>query len=101
MSVLRERRGSIEIVTINRPEKRNALDPATTAGLGQALLDVEADDDVAALVITGAGDKAFCAGMDLASFAQGAQRYEGAAATRYRSLGRDGINKTVIAAVNG
>jgi enoyl-CoA hydratase len=101
MTVLRERRGAIEIVTINRPEKRNALDPATTAGLGQALLDTEANDGIAALVITGAGDKAFSAGMDLASFAKGTQTYEGAAATRYRSLGRHGISKPVIAAVNG
>jgi enoyl-CoA hydratase len=100
MSVLHERRGSVEILTINRPEKRNALDPATTAAIGQVLLDVESDGDVAVLVITGAGDKAFCAGMDLSSFSRGEQNYDGSAG-RYRSFARAPITKPVIAAVNG
>ncbi|MDP1805228.1 MAG: enoyl-CoA hydratase-related protein, partial [Acidimicrobiales bacterium] len=63
--VLRARRGAIEIVTINRPEARNAINYETSAALADAFDEIEADDDVWAVVLTGAGDKAFCAGMDL------------------------------------
>ena len=101
MSIVRERRGRIEILVINRPEKRNALDPATIDAIGEAFLDVERDDDIAVLVITGAGDRAFCAGMDLASFAAGAQRLAGEAAARYEAFYRTGLAKPVVAAVNG
>jgi enoyl-CoA hydratase len=101
MPVRRERRGSIELLTIDRPEKRNALDPATIDGIGQTFLDVERDEGVAVLVITGAGDKAFCAGMDLASFSAGRQQLAGPAADRYQAFYRTGFAKPVIAAVNG
>ena len=73
MGVLRARHGGVELVTIDRPDKANALDPATIDGIGQAMLDVEADDTCAVLVITGAGERHFCAGMDLASFSRGRQ----------------------------
>jgi enoyl-CoA hydratase len=69
--VLRERRGHVEIVTINRPEARNAIDFETSAALADVFDEIEADDDVWAVVLTGAGDKAFCAGMDLKAFAGG------------------------------
>ena len=69
--VLRERRGRVEIVTIKRPEARNAINFETSAALADAFDDIEADDDVWAAVLTGAGDKAFCAGMDLKAFAGG------------------------------
>ena len=101
VSILRERRGRVELLIINRPEKRNALDPATIDAIGQTLIDVERDDEIAVLVITGAGDRAFCAGMDLASFAQGAQRIGGAAAARYQAFYRTGLAKPVVAAANG
>ena len=101
MGILRERRGRVELLVINRPEKRNALDPATIDAIGQTFLDVEADEGIAVLVITGAGDRAFCAGMDLASFAQGRQRLAGAAAARYEAFYRTGLAKPVVAAVNG
>ncbi|MGD0853142.1 MAG: crotonase/enoyl-CoA hydratase family protein [Acidimicrobiales bacterium] len=69
--VLRERRGHVEILTINRPEARNAINRATAVALGDALEACEADDDVWVVVLTGAGDKAFSAGMDLKAFATG------------------------------
>jgi enoyl-CoA hydratase len=69
--VLRERRGHVEIVTINRPDARNAINRATAVALGEALDDCEADDDVWVVVLTAAGDKAFSAGMDLKAFAAG------------------------------
>lgn len=69
--VLRERRGHVEILTINRPEARNAINRATAIALGDALDACEVDDDVWVVVLTGAGDKAFSAGMDLKAFATG------------------------------
>jgi enoyl-CoA hydratase len=69
--VLRERRGHVEVLTINRPEARNAINRATAVALSGALDDAAADDDVWVVVLTAAGDKAFSAGMDLKAFAQG------------------------------
>jgi enoyl-CoA hydratase len=69
--VLRERRGHVEVLTINRPEARNAINLATAIALGDALDACEIDDDVWVVVLTGAGDKAFSAGMDLKAFAAG------------------------------
>ena len=69
--VLRERRGHVEILTINRPEARNAINLATATALSAALDACEADDGVWVVILTGAGDKAFSAGMDLKAFAQG------------------------------
>ncbi len=69
--VLRERRGHVEVLTINRPEARNAINYATARALSDALDACEVDDDVWVVVLTGAGDKAFSAGMDLKAFANG------------------------------
>jgi enoyl-CoA hydratase len=69
--LLRERRGHVEILTINRPEARNAINRATAVAIGAALDACDADDDVWVVVLTGAGDKAFSAGMDLKAFAAG------------------------------
>jgi enoyl-CoA hydratase len=69
--VLRERRGNVEIVRLNRPDVLNAMNPAVMTGLGSAMRDAEADADVRAVVLTGTGDRAFCAGMDLRAFAGG------------------------------
>jgi enoyl-CoA hydratase len=63
--------GFVRLVTINRPEQRNALDRATYRGIGEAFASAEHDDAVRVVVLTGAGDQAFCAGMDLKAFASG------------------------------
>ena len=52
-------------LTINRPERRNAISPAVLAGLSEALGRANQDREVRAIVLTGVGDKAFCAGADL------------------------------------
>jgi enoyl-CoA hydratase len=69
--LLRERRGHVEILTINRPEARNAINRATAIALSDALDDCETNDDIWVVVLTGADNKAFSAGMDLKAFAAG------------------------------
>ena len=66
--VLFERENRVAILTINRPEKRNALDRATRLEISTVLDQVGSDRQVGILVVTGAGDKAFVAGSDLNEF---------------------------------
>lgn len=64
--ILRERIAPhIELVTLNRPAARNAISAAVTEKLSAIVADTEADDDIWAVVLTGAGGVAFCAGADL------------------------------------
>jgi enoyl-CoA hydratase len=60
-----EHRGAAALVTIARPERRNAVDGPTAAGLAEALARFSVDDDARVLVLTGEGEEAFCAGADL------------------------------------
>jgi enoyl-CoA hydratase len=60
-----ERSGRAALVTIDRPERRNAVDGATAAGLLDSFERFEADDEARVMILTGAGDVAFCAGADL------------------------------------
>src|SRR5690349_20181153 len=60
-----ERRGAAALVTIARPERRNAVDGPTAAGLAEAVARFAADDAAKVLVLTGEGEHAFCAGADL------------------------------------
>jgi enoyl-CoA hydratase/carnithine racemase len=64
-AVLSERRGAFLWITINRPERRNAINAAVIEGIRSALAGLDSDRTVRAVVLTGAGDKAFCAGGDL------------------------------------
>ena len=64
--ILTERRGDVLLVTLNAPERRNAIDQEMVDGLHRVLDDHSADDALAAIVLTGAGDKAFAAGADIA-----------------------------------
>lgn len=64
-----ERRGAAGVLTIDRPERRNAVDPATADQLHGGYREFEADDEARVLILTGAGDEAFCAGADLKSVA--------------------------------
>ncbi|MCO5090906.1 enoyl-CoA hydratase-related protein [Bosea sp. (in: a-proteobacteria)] len=63
--VLLEKQGHVAVVTINRPEARNALDPETVVGLAACWVRIRDDDDIRVALVTGAGDLAFCAGADL------------------------------------
>ena len=64
--LLYEKQDHIARITLNRPEKRNAIDPEMMVKLGEAWIDFEKDDDLRVAIVTGAGDKSFCAGADLA-----------------------------------
>jgi enoyl-CoA hydratase/carnithine racemase len=69
--LLEERRGRVLVLTLNRPEARNALSFALLGALVAALERAEGDPDVGAVVLTGAGDRSFCAGLDLREVAAG------------------------------
>ncbi len=99
---LTERRGNTLIVTINRPEARNAVNAAVSVGVGDALQQAQDDPDIWAVVITGAGDKSFCAGADLKAISRGENIFH----PEHPEWGFAGyvqhfIDKPVIAAVNG
>jgi enoyl-CoA hydratase len=96
--LLRERRGHIELLTINRPEARNAVNRATALALSEALDDCETNDEVWVVVLTGAGDKAFSAGMDLKAFATGEFPIT---EKGFGGLTKRDFSKPLIAAVNG
>src|SRR5579863_7960971 len=99
-AVERERRGRVEILTINRPEARNAINGDVTAAMGAALDELAEDDGCWVVVLTGSGDKSFSAGMDLKAFASG----QGAGiidANGFASITRRNFSKPIIAAVNG
>ena len=70
MTVFTEQRGRILVLTIDRPESRNAIDEATATAIGAALDELDARDELTIGVLTGAGGT-FCAGMDLKAFLAG------------------------------
>jgi enoyl-CoA hydratase/carnithine racemase len=69
--VLVERRGAVQWIIINREERRNALNEQVVKAIDASIAQAMSDRDARAIVITGAGDKAFCAGADLAKNVQG------------------------------
>jgi enoyl-CoA hydratase/carnithine racemase len=69
--LVKERRGAVSILRLNRPEARNSLNPELLTEIGLGMVEAETDPEVRAVVLTGTGDKAFCAGMDLRGFAEG------------------------------
>ncbi|CCH86714.1 Carnitinyl-CoA dehydratase [Modestobacter italicus] len=96
--VLTEVADGVGVLTLNRPEAKNAVDLATTEALAAALDEFDARDDVAVLVLTGAGGT-FCAGMDLKAFARGERpRIEGRG---FAGLTEAPPAKPLIAAVEG
>ncbi|GAA4548448.1 crotonase/enoyl-CoA hydratase family protein [Pseudonocardia xishanensis] len=103
-AVLVEQRGNTLLVTINRPEARNAINRDVTVGIGDALEHAEKQVDIRTVVLTGAGDKSFCAGADLKALARGESLLfdEGPrAAWGFAGYVSHHISKPTIAAVNG
>jgi len=96
--VLTERRGQVLVVTLNRPEVRNAVNGALAEGLAAAMDQLDADGALAAAVLTGAGGF-FCAGMDLGAFVEGQSPYVGDRG--FAGITRRAADKPLIAAVEG
>jgi enoyl-CoA hydratase/carnithine racemase len=91
-------------LTLNRPERRNALSWSLIAELREALAAAKADDDVRVVVLTGAGDKAFCAGADLGGMAEGStflDLHEGRGGLKDLFLDLYALGKPTIARVFG
>ncbi|HVX19953.1 MAG TPA: crotonase/enoyl-CoA hydratase family protein [Acidimicrobiales bacterium] len=99
--VLRERRGHVEILTINRPDARNAINGAVSAGIAEALDQLAEDPEAWVVVLTGSGDKAFSAGMDLKAFAAGEGVTIMSGSGGFGGIARRDFPKPIIAAVNG
>lgn len=103
-SILTERKGQIEIITINRPAQMNALNKETIQELHNALSAANEDKQVGVVILTGAGDKAFVAGADIKEFAhfniaQGGELAQKGQEILFNFI--ENMNKPVIAAVNG
>ncbi|MBV8956655.1 MAG: crotonase/enoyl-CoA hydratase family protein, partial [Solirubrobacterales bacterium] len=97
-AVLTERRQRILVITINRPDQRNAVNAAVAQGIGAALDDLDADAELSVGVLTGAG-KGFCAGMDLKAFVAGEAPYAGDRG--FAGITQRGAAKPLIAAIEG
>lgn len=106
-TVLHERRGPVALLTLNRPEKLNALNYELIDRLMHLLDEIEADAGVRAVVLTGAGDRAFSAGADIAGFAPSVAAGVEIALRDFVRRGQrmtariEAFAKPVIVAVNG
>ena len=92
--VLTERRGRVLLITLNRPDARNAINHELAEGLVRAVEELDGDEGLTAGVLTGAG-RGFCSGMDLKAFAA-----RGAPKAVVRFL-EDGAAKPLVAAIEG
>jgi enoyl-CoA hydratase len=100
--VLVERHGPVALVTLNRPEAMNALSRGLRAALAEAMVVLDQDDSVRAVVLTGAGARAFTAGLDLKELGVeglGAANAEAPAANPVKAV--EQCRKPVIGAING
>jgi enoyl-CoA hydratase len=100
MTLERERRGKVEILRLNRPEARNAINPETSREIQAALDDIEADRDVWCVILTGAGP-VFCAGADLKVVAAGRGIDIMLERGGFAGLVERDVSKPIIAAING
>lgn len=103
-NVLVEKNGAIALVTFNRPHAMNALSSALRREFAAAVADLERDEDIKVLILTGAGDKAFTAGMDLKELAEDPAAIAGANGDTPELnpvLAIGTCSKPVICALNG
>ncbi|MFQ6093814.1 MAG: enoyl-CoA hydratase-related protein, partial [bacterium] len=102
-NLLVEKEGNLAVVTINRPDKLNALNDDTVAELSAAFEKLENDKTVLVVILTGAGEKAFVSGADIEELAelnalQGVAKSERGQVLMFKMAN---LNKPVIAAING
>jgi len=102
----------VAVVTIDRPDKANSLDPRTLTALANAWRKIATDDDIRCVVLTGAGERVFCAGMDMATTIPVSQRFargeriaeddfEGLRNVRTALLAGFDLQTPLICAING
>jgi enoyl-CoA hydratase len=96
--VLTEQRGNVLLITLNRPEVRNAVNAALAEGVAKALDRLDADDSLSVGVLTGAGGF-FCAGMDLGAFVRGESPWFGDRG--FAGIAQRSAQKPLIAAIEG
>ena len=97
-AVLTETRGRVLVITLNRPDQRNAVNAAVAQGIAAALDELDANRELSVGVLTGAG-KGFCAGMDLKAFVAGESPHVGDRG--FAGITRRAADKPLIAAVEG
>jgi enoyl-CoA hydratase len=98
LAVLTERRDNVLVITLNRPEARNAVNLALAEGIAAGLDELDSDDALSVGVITGAGGF-FCAGMDLKAFVTGERPWVGDRG--FAGIVQRAARKPLIAAVEG
>jgi len=98
-----EKEGNVAVLTLNRPERMNSFDSTMRGELSRAWRGLADDPEVWAIVVTGAGDKAFCTGMDLREAPESARRrVEGEEDGRVHITAMDcNVGKPIVTAVNG
>jgi enoyl-CoA hydratase len=97
-AVSTQRRGRVQLITLNRPDARNAVNGALARGIADALDELDRDDELQVGVLTGAG-KGFCAGMDLKAFVAGESPHvEGRG---FAGITQRSADKPLIAAIEG
>jgi enoyl-CoA hydratase len=97
-AVLTERRARVLLITINRPDQRNAVNAAVANGIAEALDQLDADGELSLGVLTGAG-KGFCSGMDLKAFVTGERPWAGDRG--FAGIAQRSADKPLIAAIEG
>jgi enoyl-CoA hydratase len=96
--VTTEQRGNVLLITLNRPQVRNAVNAALAEGVAKALERLDSEDSLAVGVLTGAGGF-FCAGMDLGAFVKGESPYYGDRG--FAGIAQRSAEKPLIAAIEG
>ena len=97
-ALLTERQGNVLVITLNRPDARNAVNGALANGMAEALDTLDGDDELSVGVITGAG-KGFCSGMDLKAFVSGDAPFH--PVRGFAGIVQKPADKPLIAAVEG
>jgi len=103
-NILVEQEENLATITINRPNKLNALNKETIQELSDAFRDLEEDREIKVVILTGSGEKAFVAGADISEFADFSEKEGGKLAAKGQKILFDvvaNLSKPVIAAING
>lgn len=99
--VLIERKGSVLVITLNRPRVANAINPEVAQAVDSALNDAETNSEITAVIITGSGEKVFTAGQDLKALADGTSSGCAIPGHGWAGITERSFSKPLIAAVNG